>query len=824
MLRLYDVDAARETILRRVPFDAMQCPPALAKGTERLFGPGTTPPQAVTQILACVRKEGDTALRHWSNILDKTQLTDFQIPVGQLEQAYSSLPQPLAQAMIQASDRIRAFHEHQPLPGWTTGELGGILGQRVTPIERIGIYVPGGTAPLPSSLLMSAIPALVAGVPQIIVCTPPRPHATILGAAYLCGIEHIYQIGGAQAIAAMAFGTESVPKVDKIVGAGNLFVTLAKQRVYGMVGLDGVAGPTETMVIADGKANPVWVAADLLAQAEHDALASAILLTPDRPLAEAVQIEIERQVETLSRADVIVQSLASRGGIVITPDLETAAAVADEYAPEHLCLAVADPHALAEDIRNAGGFFIGERSFEVLGDYVAGPSHIMPTNGTARFSSPLNVLDFVKISSIIALDTETSQALSPIAAELAQTESLTAHAAAATLRVKVAQSERPRPALSPDAQTSQTEAPAMFDPAHHIRSHVRELPAYAPVLPLEVHAKKLGLSRESIIKLDANENPYGPLPAVAQALAELPNAHTYPDPESRELCQALATHHQMPAANLLAGAGSDELIDLIMRLFLEPGDAIIHCPPTFGMYAFDAGVNGALAVSIPRTPDFALDLAAVERAVPAHRPKLLFLASPNNPDGGLLPAGALERLLTLPLVVVLDEAYVEFAPPASSRIRAVTAHENLIVLRTFSKWAGLAGLRVGYGAFPAGLMPHLWKIKQPYNVSVAAATAAIVSLQNAAQLEEIGQEIVAERERLYDALEAIPWLEPRPSQANFVLCRVLGRDAAVVKGQLAHTGILVRHFDTPGLGDHIRISVGRPEQTDALLARLAELE
>jgi histidinol-phosphate aminotransferase len=242
------------------------------------------------------------------------------------------------------------------------------------------------------------------------------------------------------------------------------------------------------------------------------------------------------------------------------------------------------------------------------------------------------------------------------------------------------------------------------------------------------------------------------------------------------------------------------------------------------MYAFDAGVNGALAVSIPRTPDFALDLEAIERAVPAHRPKLLFLASPNNPDGGLLPTGALERLLALPLVVVLDEAYVEFAPPGSSRIRAVTAHENLIVLRTFSKWAGLAGLRVGYGAFPAGLMPHLWKIKQPYNVSVAAATAAIVSLQNAAQLEEIGQQIVAERARLYDALEAIPWLEPRPSQANFVLCQVLGRDAAVLKAQLAHTGILVRHFDTPGLDDHIRISVGRPEQTNGLLARLAELE
>jgi len=232
----------------------------------------------------------------------------------------------------------------------------------------------------------------------------------------------------------MAFGTQSIPRVDKIVGAGNLFVTLAKQQVYGSVGLDGLAGPTETMVIADGTAKPAWVAADLLAQAEHDLLASAILLTPERAMAEAVQVEAARQMEGLSRSEIIAHSLAHQGGIVLTPDLETAAALASEYAPEHLCLAVADPQALAGRIRNAGGFFLGEHSYEVLGDYVAGPSHVMPTGGTARFASPLNVLDFVKITSIVALDPYTSQALSSLAAEIAQVESLSAHAAAARLR------------------------------------------------------------------------------------------------------------------------------------------------------------------------------------------------------------------------------------------------------------------------------------------------------------------------------------------------------------------------------------------------------
>jgi len=338
------------------------------------------------------------------------------------------------QAMLTSAQRIREFHQMQPLPDWETTTMGGRLGQRVTPVARAGVYVPGGTAPLPSSLLMSVIPAQAAGVKEIIVCTPPVPHPAILAAAFICGLEEVYQVGGAQAIAAMAFGTETVPRVDKIVGAGNLFVTLAKQQVYGLVGLDGLAGPTETVIIADDRANPAWLAADLLAQAEHDPLARAILLTSSCTLAKAVQSEAARQIEDLSRAEIIVESLENGGGIVITPDLETAAALADDFAPEHLCLSVAEPEVLAERIRNAGGLFIGETSFEVLGDYAAGPSHVMPTGGTARFASPLNVMDFVKITSIIALDARTSRKLSAAAAQIAEAETLSAHAASARFR------------------------------------------------------------------------------------------------------------------------------------------------------------------------------------------------------------------------------------------------------------------------------------------------------------------------------------------------------------------------------------------------------
>jgi histidinol dehydrogenase len=285
---------------------------------------------------------------------------------------------------------------------------------------------------------MTAIPAKVAGVNEIVVCTPPGPGGEVpgvtLAAAHVAGIDRIFRLGGAQAIAAMAYGTASVPRADKIVGAGGLFTTLAKRQVYGQVGIDGLYGPTETVVVADGTANPAWVAADLLAQAEHDVLATAILLTPSRRLALAVRAEVTRQLAGLSRSEIAAASLADQGAIVLTPNLETAVRLADEFAPEHLCLSVREPEQWAGQVRNAGGLFLGENSCEVLGDYVAGPSHVMPTGGTARFASPVNVLDFVKITSIVALDAGTAARLSRTASRMAHAESLTAHAAAADFR------------------------------------------------------------------------------------------------------------------------------------------------------------------------------------------------------------------------------------------------------------------------------------------------------------------------------------------------------------------------------------------------------
>lgn len=439
MIKLFTVKEAQQTILRREMALEPEIPPALQASLERLFGRGATPETAVSHILRDVRLRGDTALKDWTLKIDGVQLAGLQIAHEQVQTAGTRLPASLYEALQFAARRIRQFHEKQPLSNWTTTELGGVLGQRVTPIRRVGVYVPGGTAPLPSSLLMAVIPAQVAGVPEIVVATPPGKDGTvpdvILAAAQICGIKTVITLGGAQAVAALAFGTESFPRVDKIVGAGGLFTTLAKRQVYGIVGIDGLYGPTETAVVADDSANPAWVAADLLAQAEHDPLATAILFTPSRQLAEAVQVEVGQQMERLSRAEIIAQSLQNRGGIVLTTDLDEACRLASDYAAEHTCIATANPAQYADKIPNAGGLFVGERSFEVLGDYVAGPSHVMPTSGTARFASPLNVLDFVKISSIIQLDDATSARLSPIAAQIARAEGLTAHANAAEKRV-----------------------------------------------------------------------------------------------------------------------------------------------------------------------------------------------------------------------------------------------------------------------------------------------------------------------------------------------------------------------------------------------------
>jgi len=420
-----DIATARAGLLRRAPLDEDR---------------ETT--SAVAAIIAEVRSGGDAALRTLTARLDRVDLAQIEIPPARWATAAAAIPADLRAALDLAVAEIRAFHQRQARNSWVDFGVEGARGQLVVPLERVGIYVPGGAAPLPSSLIHAAVPAQVAGVSEIIVCSPPQfatgePAEVVLAAAHIVGVSRLFALGGAQAIAAMAYGTQSVPRVDKIAGPGNRFVIQAKRLVFGAVDIESLPGPTETMVIADAAANPRLAAADLLAQAEH-VEASAILITTSADLARAVQAEVGRQLEALPEANAraAADAVSRRGGIILVPDLATAIDLANEYGPEHLCLLLADPWAYVGKVRNAGGIFLGEESFEVLGDYVAGPSHIMPTEGTARFASPVNVDDFRKVISLVGLNRAGLERIGPSAQRIAEAEGLFAHAAAVRARLE----------------------------------------------------------------------------------------------------------------------------------------------------------------------------------------------------------------------------------------------------------------------------------------------------------------------------------------------------------------------------------------------------
>lgn len=398
---------------------------------------------AVAEILANVRTVGDAAVLEYTrrfDQLDARSMIELELSKTELKTAFEGLPPPQRAALEQAADRIRSFHQRQRAESWEYTEADGTrLGQKVTPLDRVGLYVPGGKAAYPSSVLMNALPAKVAGVEELIMVVPcPRgeKNPLVLAAAHLAGIDRVFSIGGAQAVGALAYGTQTIPQVDKIVGPGNAYVAAAKRRVFGVVGIDMVAGPSEVLVIADGSANPDWVAMDLFAQAEHDELAQAILLCPDAAFIEVVAASMARLLPMMPRQEVISASLKGRGALIHVRNLDEACAIANRIAPEHLELAVAEPHPLVDKIRHAGAIFIGHYASESLGDYCAGPNHVLPTSRSARFSSPLGVYDFQKRTSLIDVSAAGARALGPIASTLAHGEGLTAHARAAELRME----------------------------------------------------------------------------------------------------------------------------------------------------------------------------------------------------------------------------------------------------------------------------------------------------------------------------------------------------------------------------------------------------
>ena len=431
------IQNAENVLVRIDPLDLDSLPESVLARTQEAFGEGVTPLQSMHQILDDVRQDGDAAVRRYAKLLDGSDLEDFRVTEEQMAQARNSVSKELRESLELAAQRVRDFHEATMPSDWVDREKG--LGELVRPLDRVGLYAPGGSAAYPSTVLMTAVPARVAGVREVILCTPPQRgevlNPAVIVAAEIAGVDALYQVGGVPAVAAMAYGTASVPKVDKICGPGNIFVSYAKKLGQGSVDIDGVFGPTETIVLADKTANASFCAADLIAQAEHDPLATAILITNSQELVDQVGSEVTRMIAEQPRAEVAQAALDRQGRVVLVDSLEEAVDLVNRIAPEHLCLLLDDPWSWVDKIKHAGGLFLGEYSPEVMGDYIAGPSHVMPTGGTARFGSALSVHHFLRTMPVVGLSPSEFQKLGKAAVHIADAEGLSGHASAVQIRL-----------------------------------------------------------------------------------------------------------------------------------------------------------------------------------------------------------------------------------------------------------------------------------------------------------------------------------------------------------------------------------------------------
>ena len=779
--------------------------------------------QRVAEIVDDIRERGDLALLELTARFDGLQASSIQdlcIGPQQMLEALESLPSEQQEALQTAARRIEHYHAHQAqvsTRSWSYRDAhGSLLGQKVTPLDRVGIYVPGGKAAYPSSVLMNAIPARVAGVGEIVMAVPApggERNRLVLAAAHLAGVHAIYTVGGAQAIAALAYGTATVPRVDKITGPGNAYVASAKRRVFGQVGIDMIAGPSEILVIADGTTPPHWVAMDLFSQAEHDELAQSLLLCPDARYIEQVKQEIERWLPQMPRADIIRASLEGRGALILTRDMQEACALSNRIAPEHLEVSSTDPHRWEPQLRHAGAIFLGAYTSESLGDYCAGPNHVLPTSGTARFSSPLGVYDFVKRTSLIEVSDAGARQLGPLAGTLADGEGLFAHALAARMR------------LESGAQQPADVQPAA--PAPHVQDVARawSSPIRADVQGMSAYAIQ---PSAGMIKLDAMENPF----ALPEALrAELGTRlagvalNRYPGEHTQALAARLHKYAQVPpGCSLMLGNGSDELIDLLCAACYAPAACVLAPVPGFVMYAQSAQLRGLEFVGVPLTPDFELDEVAMLEAIRRHRPVLTFLAYPNNPTANLWNDDVLDRLVQAVGecggLVVFDEAYQPFAQ--RSRMSELGRQPHVVVLRTLSKF-GLAGVRLGYLSGPRALISQIEKVRPPYNVSALNAEAACFALDHTSEYEQQAVRICEQRQWLQEQLRSLPGIQVFPSQANMILVRV--SDSQRTFDALKVRKILVKHVapQHPLLAHCLRLTVGTPEENQTLIAALKEI-
>ena len=764
---------------------------------------GDGPVTAVREIIDAVRANGDAALRELTLRFDGCDLPSARVEPAAIAAALGTIDDGLRNALVAAHDNIRRYHETQRDEPRHFRNNGLTIDGWMTAVDRAGCYVPGGRAIYPSTVLMTAVPARVAGVAEIVLCVPPAADGSVptatLAAAAIAGVDEVYAVGGAQAIAAMAYGTDTIAPVDVIVGPGNVYVALAKREVAGVVGVPSAfAGPSEVVVIADESTDPDLAAIDVVVQAEHGPHGLAWLITTSDAAADAIDGAITRAVAAAPRRADIEATLRDGGYLVVVESLERAIEVANAIAPEHLQLMCADPAALLPLVRHAGAIFCGPWSPAAMGDYAAGPSHVLPTNSTARFSSVLSLRDFQKEMHAVTFDQSSFSALAPHVIALADAEGLDAHAQSIRLRVAGSggtPTAPPRPEVRPDI--------ALMEGYH------------SPQMSVDV-------------RLNTNESPEPPPAEFTALLAdEITRVewHRYPDRAARELRGALAKHYGVGVEQVFAANGSNEVLLNLLLAYGGPGRRAAVFEPTYALHSHIARLAGTAVVEGERGHDFALDLDEVRRVVGTYRPEIVFLCSPNNPTAMVDPPEVVQTVLDLVApyggLVIVDEAYGQFAP--SSAVSMVADDVPLVVTRTFSKTWSMAAARLGYLIGPAWVVDELDKVALPYHLDVVKQIAGTLALRFDAPMQARVATLVEERGRLETALRDLP-VEVWPSGANFILFRPTGKDGAKVWNALLEHSVLVRDCSSwPRLDGCLRVTIGNRQEDDRFLAALKEI-
>ena len=765
--------------------------------------------ERIRPVCEDVRDRGAAAVREYTARFDGVDLPTSRVPAHALADALATIDPRLRAALEEMARRVRPVHEAQrPADHVTRIGDGAQVTERYVAVDRAGVYVPAGLVPLPSSVIMNVIPAQVAGVGRIAVASPPRPDngglpaPAILAAGAELGVEEVHAVGGAQANAMFAYGTADCAPVDVVTGPGNAYVTAAKRLLAGTVGVDAEAGPTEIAIIADHTADPRFLAADLVAQAEHGPLAACLLITTDPGLAERTEAELRPQVAAARHRDAVQAALAGQSACVLVDDTAAALAVSDVWAPEHLEIQAADAAGLAARVRNAGAVFVGPYAPVSLGDYLAGSNHVLPTGGTARHTAGLSVLAFMRGIHVVECSATALAAAAPHIDALGAAEDLAAHVAA--VRVRVPRGAEPAAGQGPGERDA----------------------AGPPVRPDLAGRAPYGAPQLAVpVRLNTNENPYPPSPvrAITEAVAGVAGSlNRYPDRDAMALRAGLAAYlgHGLTARQVWAANGSNEIIQQLLQVFGGAGRSALGFEPSYAMHPLISRATGTRWISGSREADFGLNAAAVVRAIREHQPGLVFLTSPNNPTGTALPLAVIEAVCAAaPGVVVVDEAYAEFARAgADTALDLLPRYPRLVVTRTMSKAFALAGGRIGYLAAEPRVIEALLLVRLPYHLSALTQATARAALAHAGELLAAVADIRAERDSL------VAWLRGRglaaaDSDANFVLFGEFGDSHAVWQG-LLDRGVLVRETGPPGW---LRVSIGTPAEMTAFRDALTEV-